>query len=66
MYGLIVDNSNSVASLGWNYITNQDISLSCETSEYRFVGISSMNKDLQNLQNMESNVESSYNLWHKL
>ena len=66
VYGIIFNNSNSVASLGWNFITKQDISRSCATSEFNFIGNSNMSNRLRSLRQMESDIVSFYNVWHKI
>lgn len=45
-YGIIRNNSNSVAGFVWRYIANQDISSACEKSVYNFIGHSSFTNDL--------------------
>ena len=45
VYGVIINNSNSVASLGWRCMLGEDISSYCENSVYNFVGHNMMTID---------------------
>ena len=45
VYGIIINNSNSVASLGWRCILDEDISSLCDSSIYNFVGHNMMTID---------------------
>ena len=45
VYGVIVNNSNSVASLGWRCMLGEDISSYCDNSVYNFVGHNMMTID---------------------
>ena len=45
VYGVIINNSNSVASLGWRCMLGDDISSHCDSSIYNFVGHSMMTID---------------------
>ena len=45
VYGVIINNSNSVASLGWRYMLGEDISSYCDNSVYNFVGHNMMTID---------------------
>ena len=45
VYGIIINNSNSVASLGWRCMFGEDISPHCDRSIYNFIGHNMMTID---------------------
>ena len=45
LYGIIINNSNSVASLGWRCMFGENISSHCDNSIYNFVGHNTMTID---------------------
>ena len=45
VYGIIINNSNSVASVGWRCMFGDDISSHCDSSIYNFIGHNMMTID---------------------
>ena len=45
VYGIVINNSNSVASLGWRCMFGEDISPHCDSSIYNFIGHNMMTID---------------------